>query len=104
MQRDKSLLFDISYPKYSKNQHIIASKNINKTLINKVYVHGKNIKETFRRLKLDKKARILNKKTEIFDLIKKDLNNNDYLMIKGSNATGLNKITNELKQRSSNAI
>ena len=90
--------------KYSKNQHIIASKNINKTLINKVYVHGKNIKETFRRLKLDKKARILNKKTEIFDLIKKDLNNNDYLMIKGSNATGLNKITNELKQRSSNAI
>ena len=28
---------------------------------------------------------------EIFDLIVKDLNNNDYLMIKGSNSTGLNK-------------
>jgi len=30
-------------------------------------------------------------------LIKNDLNNNDYLMIKASNATGFNKIVNNIK-------
>jgi len=37
-------------------------------------------------------------------LINNNLNNNDYLMIKGSNSTGLHKITNNLKQRSVNAL
>ena len=72
---------------------------LNKTKINKVYVTGKYIKETFKGLKPNKKARILNNKLDIFDLINKDLNNNDYLMIKGSNSTGLHKITNDLKKR-----
>jgi len=31
-------------------------------------------------------------------LIINKLNNNDYLMIKGSNSTGLNKFTNKLKK------
>ena len=30
-------------------------------------------------------------------MIKNNINNNDYLMIKGSNSTGLNKITNDIK-------
>jgi len=30
-------------------------------------------------------------------LIKNDLNNNDYLMVKGSNATGFNMIIGEIK-------
>ena len=47
---------------------------------------------------------MLNDKFRIIDLIKNNLNNNDYLMIKGSNSTGLYKITNNLKQRNSNAI
>ena len=63
-----------------------------------------NIKETFNGLSVRKKARILNRKSEIIDLINKDLNNNDYLMMKGSNSTGLHKITNNLKQRVYNAI
>ena len=29
--------------------------------------------------------------------IKNDLNNNDYLMVKASNATGFNKMINDLK-------
>ncbi len=41
---------------------------------------------------------LLKNKTEIFDLIKKDLNSRDFIMIKGSNATGLHKITKILKQ------
>ena len=55
-------------------------------------------------MKSNKKAKILNNKSSIIDLINKDLDNNDYLMIKGSNSTGLNKITNNLKQRISNAV
>ena len=84
--------------KHSIKQHKLISKVLNKSNIHKVYVYGKYIKETFKSLKTDKKAKILTKKLQIIDLIKKELNNNDYLMIKGSNATGLHKITKILKQ------
>ena len=90
--------------KHSVKQHRLISKIVNKTKINHVYVIGKYIKETFKNLKSDKKAKILNNEFGIIDLINKNLNNNDYLMIKGSNSTNLHKITNSLKQRSSNAI
>ena len=87
-----------------QKNNILISKIINKTKINKVYVVGNYIRETFKRLKKNKKGKILNNKFTINDLIKNNLNNNDYLMIKGSNSTGLHKVTSNLKQRSSNVI
>ena len=84
--------------KHSMKQHKLISKNLNKSNIHKVYVHGKFIKETFKGLNKNKKAKILVESQKIIDLINKDLNNKDYLMIKGSNATGFHKITNILKQ------
>ena len=90
--------------KHSIKQHKLISNIINKTKINKVYVIGKYIKETFRGLRQNKKAQILNNKFGIFNLINNNLNNNDYLMIKGSNSTGLHKIATNLKQRSTNAL
>ena len=90
--------------KFSITQHKLISKVLNKTKIDKVYVTGKYIKETFKGLKPNKKARILDNKSDIFDLINKDLNNNDYLMIKGSNSTGLHKITNDLKKKISHVV
>ena len=90
--------------KHSIKQHKSISKIINKTKIDQVYVIGKHIKETFKHLKSSKKAKILNNKLGITNLINKNLNNNDYLMIKGSNSTGLHKIATILKQRSSHAI
>ena len=84
--------------KHSIKQHRLISKVLNNAKIHKVYVYGKYIKETFKSIKKNKKAKILTNKLQIIDLIKKDLNNNDYLMIKGSNATGLHKITKILKQ------
>jgi len=90
--------------KHSKKQHQLMSKVVNKTKINKVYVIGKYIKETFKGLKKTKKGRILSNNLSILDLINSDLTNNDYLMIKGSNSTGLHKLTNDLKQRFSHAI
>ena len=90
--------------KHSIKQHKLISKIVNKTKIVHVYVIGKYIKKTFTGLKQNKKAKILKNKSAIFDLINKDLNNNDYLMIKGSNSTGLHKITANLKKRVYHAI
>ena len=41
---------------HSVKQHRLISKIINKTKINKVYITGKHIKETFKGLKANKKA------------------------------------------------
>ena len=83
--------------KHSKKLHIAISRNINRTSINNVNVVGKYIKDTYKNLNKNKKGLILKKNSEIIDLIKNNINNNDYLMIKGSNSTGLNKITNNIK-------
>ena len=83
--------------KHSKKLHIEISKNINSTSINNVNVFGKHIKNTYKNLDNSKKGLILKNNSEIIDLIKNNINNNDYLMIKGSNSTGLNKITNDIK-------
>ncbi len=90
--------------KHSIKLHKIMSKIVNKTKIDKVYVIGKYIKETFKGLKTSKKAKVLKNNFEIINLINKNLDNNDYLMIKGSNSTGLHKLTKILKQRNSNAL
>ena len=90
--------------KHSIKQHKMLSNDINKTNINKVYVVGKYIKETFSGLKQNKKGKILSNNFDITNFIIKNFKNNDYLMIKGSNATGLNKIANILKQGSSNVV
>ncbi len=90
--------------KHSIKQHKLISKILNKTKIDQIYVIGKYIKDTFNGLKPNKKAKILNNKSDIINLINKNLNNNDYLMIKGSNSTGLHKISTILKQRSSHVI
>ena len=90
--------------KHSIKQHKLISKVVNKTSVKKVYVIGKYIKETFKNLNQNKKAKILINKQAIIDEINIKLSNNDYLMIKGSNSTGLHKITTKLKQRVSNAV
>jgi len=90
--------------KHSIKQHKSISKFINKTKIDKVFVLGRFIKETFKGLKKTKKGEILKNKSVIIDLINKNLDNNDYLMIKGSNSTNLHNITTQLKQRTLNVV
>ena len=90
--------------KHSKRLHIAVSSNINNTSINSVNVVGKHIKETYKNLNKNKKGIILKKNSQIIDLIKKNIDNNDYLMIKGSNSTGLNKLTNNIKLGKVNAL
>ena len=82
----------------SKKFHKELSGIINSTSIDKVNVFGKYIKETYKKIYKNKKGLILKKTSQIIDLINNNINNNDYLMIKGSNSTGLNKLTNGLKK------
>ncbi len=82
--------------KHSKKLHRDISSTFNNSNISKIHVYGKDVAETFKRIKQNKKGRVLGSSSEIFDLIIKDLNNNDYLMIKGSNSTGLNSVVKNL--------
>ena len=59
---------------------------------------------SFNNINKSKKGIILKKKSQIIDLIKNTLNNNDYLMIKGSNSTGLNSLVNQIKTGKVNAL
>ena len=90
--------------KHSKKLHVEVSKFINRTSINSVNVIGKYINETYKNLNINKKGLILKTKLQIIDLIKNHINNNDYLMIKGSNSTGLNKLINDIKIGNINAL
>ncbi|MDC0978652.1 UDP-N-acetylmuramoyl-L-alanyl-D-glutamate--2,6-diaminopimelate ligase [Candidatus Pelagibacter sp.] len=83
--------------KHSKKLHLSIAKIINNTKLDKVFVIGSNVLFTYNSISKKKKGRILINKSQIIDLIKNDLNNNDYLMVKASNATGLNKIMKEIK-------
>ena len=90
--------------KYTKKLHMEIGKSINKTSLKNVNVIGEHVKWTFNNLNIAKRGIIIKKKSEIFDLIKNSLNNNDYLMIKGSNSTGLNSLTNQIKKGKINAL
>ncbi len=83
---------------HSRKLHNSIVPIINKTNIDKVYVKGKNVSGIFNKISKSKKGKILNNKSQIIELIKKHLDNNDYLMIKASNATGFNKIIKEIKR------
>ena len=82
---------------HSKKLHQSIVPLINETNIDKVFVMGKMVREIFDNIVKVKRGRILENKSGIFELIKKDFNNNDYLMIKASNATGFNSIVNNLR-------
>jgi len=83
--------------KHSKKLHQFIAPLINKTNIDKVYVKGRMVSQVFNNISKQKKGKIFFNYLEIIKLIRNDLNNNDYLMIKASNATGFNKIVKDLK-------
>ena len=90
--------------KKSKNLHKELSSVINRSDIDKVFVYGEHIKETFNLLSLSKKGRIFNNLNEAYSYFNKIIHNNDLLMIKGSNATGLNKFSKNIKKVTIDAI
>ena len=90
--------------KHSKKLHKKLAKLINSSTIDNVYVYGNYIKHTFKKIIHKKKGLILRDKNAIISLIKNNINNNDYLMIKGSNSTGLHRLASNLKKGNLHAL
>ncbi len=88
----------------SRKYHRELAREVNKSNIDKVYVFGNYIKETFNKLKKQKKGEIFKKLNYLERVFKKDLNNKDIVMIKGSNATGLFKFSQKIKKGKIHAI
>jgi len=90
--------------KKTKKLHKKLSNIINESDIDKVFVYGKHIKETFNLLSKNKKGKVFDNLREAHNHLSKIVNNNDLLMIKGSNATGLNQFSKNIKKGYISAI
>ena len=82
--------------KKSNIYHKNLSKLINSSDIDKVFVKGEKTLFTYKNLKKEKRGNIFQCEQDIDFILKNIIANNDYLMIKGSNATGLNNISNSM--------
>ena len=80
----------------SEMYHKNLSKVINNTDIDKVFIKGEKTLFTYKYLNKSKRGNILQNKDDIDFLLKNLIANNDHLMIKGSNATGLNTISKRM--------
>ena len=90
------------YESTSNKFNIPHDLNILKEIFN--IEDGKYIKETYKGLKENRKGLVLTNISQIYDLINKKLSNKDYLMVKGSNSTGLFRYSQLLKLNKSNAL
>ena len=80
----------------SEMLHKELSKVINNSDIDKVFVKGKKTLITYRNLNKDKRGNIFQQEEDIDFTLNDIIANNDYLMIKGSNATGLNNLCKKI--------
>ncbi len=90
--------------KNSSMYHKNISKIINKSDIDKTFVYGEKSSETYKLLKKNKKGEVLKNLNSFDQKISMILKNGDYLLIKGSNATNLHKVSNRFLRRSANAL
>ena len=90
--------------KFSKKLHLDAAKMVNKTNINRVYVYGKRITYTYNKIRPQKRGKILYSSKDVSNFFKNDIKDGEYLMVKGSNSTGLNEMMKKLKLGKINAI
>jgi len=90
--------------KKAKKFHRELSTVINNSDIDKAFVYGNHVKETFNSLSTNKKGKIFSNLDEAYNYFKFFLNNNDVLMVKGSNATGLSKFSKNIKKGKVNVI
>ena len=76
--------------KKSEKYHENLSKLINSSDIDKVFIQGEKTINTYKTLKKDKRGNIFQCNQDIDFFLKNIIAKNDFLMVKGSNATGLN--------------
>ncbi len=80
----------------SESLHKSLSKVINNSDIDKVYIKGINTLTTYKNLSKKKRGNIFQQEEDMDFTLNNIIANNDYLMIKGSNATGLNNLSKKI--------
>jgi MurE/MurF fusion protein len=80
----------------AEKYHKDLSKVVNNSSIDKVFIKGEKSLFTYKNLHKSKQGNILQNKSDIDLVLSNLINNNDYLMIKGSNATGLNMLSKKM--------
>jgi murE/murF fusion protein len=88
----------------SEFYHKNLSKIINNTDIDKVFVYGNKVLKTYKYISQKKQGNILQNKNDFDEVFSELIKKNDYLMIKGSNATGLNKLSENIIKGVKNVI
>ena len=76
--------------------HKDLSKVINNSDIDKVFIKGNKTLITYKNIVRQKRGNILQHEEDVDFILNNIIANNDYLMIKGSNATGLNKLSKRM--------
>ena len=76
--------------------HKDISKVINNSDIDKVFIKGVSTLNTYKCLNINKRGNIFQQKEDVDFTLSNIISNNDYLMIKGSNATGLNSLAKKI--------
>ena len=76
--------------------HENLSYFINKSDIDKLFIYGKNAFKTYQKTYKAKQGNILQNINDFDDVFSNLINKNDYLMIKGSNAMGLNNLSRKI--------
>ena len=84
--------------------HKDLSKIINVADIDKLFVYGNLMIKTYKHTSKNKQGNILQNKNDFDDVFSKVIKSNDYLMIKGSNATGLSKLSENIIKGATNVI
>ena len=79
--------------KKSDIYHKNLSRFINRSDIDQLFIYGKNAFKTYQKTYKAKRGNILQNINDFDEIFSKLIKKNDYLMIKGSNATGLNNLS-----------
>ncbi len=82
--------------KKSEFLHKDLSKVINISDIDKVFIKGGKTFNTYKSLNVNKRGNIFQQEEDVDFTFNNIISNNDYLMIKGSNATGLNNFAKKI--------
>ena len=80
----------------SEMLHKNLSKVINNSDIDKVFVKGNKTLTTYKNIDKEKRGNIFQQEEDVDFTLKNIIANNDYLLIKGSNATGLYNLTRRM--------
>ena len=82
--------------KNSDKYHKDLAHFINRSDIDKLFIYGKNAFKTYQKTYKSKQGNILQNLNDFDEVFSDIINKNDYLMIKGSNATGLNLLSKSI--------